>query len=83
MTPIVKELNVEEISGLQIGHAQTEEAKTGVTVLYFPHGARVGCHISGGGPACRETPLTHSETADNPVNAIVFSGRFRIRSGCC
>ena len=74
MTPVVKELNVEEIAGLQIGHAQIEEGKTGVTVLYFPRGARVGCHISGGGPACRETPLTLSETADNPVNAIVLSG---------
>ena len=73
MTPVVKELNVEEIAGLQIGHAQIEEGKTGVTVLYFPRGARVGCHISGGGPACRETP-TLSETADNPVNAIVLSG---------
>ena len=74
MTPIVKELNAGEITGLQIGHAQTEEGKTGVTVLYFPRGARVGCHISGGGPASRETPLTLSETADNPVNAIVLSG---------
>ena len=74
MTPIVKELNAEEIAGLRIGHAETEEGKTGVTVLYFPRGARVGCHISGGGPASRETPLTFSETADNPVDAIVLSG---------
>lgn len=74
MTPIVKELNAEEIAGLRIGHAETEEGKTGVTVLYFPRGAQVGCHISGGGPASRETPLTFSETADNPVDAIVLSG---------
>ena len=41
---------------------------------YFPDGAKVGCDISGGGPASRETPLTMPLTADNPVNAIVFSG---------
>lgn len=66
--------NISEISGLHIGHAESEAGSTGVTVLWFPEGARVGCHISGGGPASRETPLTFPETADNPVNAIVLSG---------
>lgn len=74
MMPVVKELDIREISGLQIGHAEWDHAKTGVTVLYFPRGARAGCHISGGGPASRETPLTLPETADNPVDAIVLSG---------
>ena len=72
MMPVVKELDIREISGLQIGHAEWDHAKTGVTVLYFPRGARAGCHISGGGPASRETPLTLPETADNPVDAIVL-----------
>ena len=53
MMPVVKELDIREISGLQIGHAEWDHAKTGVTVLYFPRGARAGCHISGGGPASR------------------------------
>lgn len=64
----------DEIQGFRIGHAEKEEGKTGVTVLYFPEGARVGCDISGGGPASRETPLALPTTADNPVNAIVLSG---------
>ncbi len=67
-------LDVKDIQGLRIGHAEDESAKTGVTVLYFPDEARVGCDISGGGPASRETPLTFSTTADNPVNAVVLSG---------
>ena len=70
----MKEISIKQIKGLSIGHAQIEKAKTGVTVIYFPDGAKVGCDISGGGPASRETPLTSPLTADNPVNAIVLSG---------
>ncbi len=70
----IKETAVAGLEGFRIGHAQNEEAKTGVTVLLFDRGARVGVDISGGGPASRETPLTSPLTADNPVNAIVLSG---------
>lgn len=72
--PFTREISIKELTNLRIGHAADDKAKTGVTVLYFPHGARVGCDISGGGPASRETPLTSPLTADNPVNAIVLSG---------
>lgn len=70
----MKEISIKEVKGLSVGHAQIEDAKTGVTVIYFPDGATVGCDISGGGPASRETPLTSPITADNPVNAVVLSG---------
>lgn len=70
----IKEIRITDLEGLRIGNAQNEEAKTGVTVLLFDEGARVGVDISGGGPASRETPLASSITADNPVNAIVLSG---------
>ena len=70
----MKEISIKEMKSLSIGHAQIEKAKTGVTVIYFPDGATVGCDISGGGPASRETPLTNPLTADNPVNAVVLSG---------
>ena len=72
--PFTREISIKELTNLRIGHASDEKAKTGVTVLYFPNGARVGCDISGGGPASRETPLTSPVTADNPINAIVLSG---------
>ena len=72
--PYTREISIKELTNLRIGHASDEKAKTGVTVLYFPNGARVGCDISGGGPASRETPLTSPVTADNPINAIVLSG---------
>lgn len=68
------EIPIQEIKGLRIGNAQNEEARTGVTVLLFERGARVGIDVSGGGPAARETHLADPTTADNPVNAIVLSG---------
>ena len=72
--PPLKEISITEIEGLRIGNAQDLNAMTGVTVLRFDEGAKAGCDISGGGPASRETPLTSPVTADNPINAIVFSG---------
>jgi len=74
MSDLIKEISIKEIEGVSIGHAQNEEAKTGVSVLYFKNGAQAGCDISGGGPASRETPLTDPMTADNPLNAVVLSG---------
>lgn len=74
MSKLIREICISEMDGLSIGNAVNEEAKTGVTVLYFPNGAQTGCDISGGGPASRETPLTDSMTADNPLNAVVLSG---------
>lgn len=74
MNQLLKEISILDISGVSVGHAQSEEGKTGVTVLHFPNGAQVGCDISGGGPASREIHLTDSMTADNPMNAVVLSG---------
>lgn len=74
MNQLLKEISITDMDGVSIGHAQNDEAKTGVTVLYFPRGAQAGCDISGGGPASREIHLTDSMTADNPINAVVLSG---------
>ena len=74
MESLIKEISIKDMDGVSIGHAQNDEAKTGVSVIYFKNGAQAGCDISGGGPASRETPLTSSMTADNPLNAVVLSG---------
>lgn len=71
---MIKEISINNIEGVSVGNAQNLHAKTGVSVIYFPNGAQVGCDVSGGGPASRETLLTSAMTADNPINAIVFSG---------
>ena len=67
-------ISVRDMNGLRIGNAQDDKAKTGVTVLLFDKGAKVGVDVSGGGPASRETHLADPTTADNPVNAIVLAG---------
>lgn len=69
-----KEIDIRDVKGLCIGNVQDTDAMTGVTALVFPEGATVGCKISGGGPASRETGLTYSETAENLVHSIVLSG---------
>lgn len=71
---LFEEIPVTDIAGLRIGNAQDSEAMTGVTVLLFEGGARVGVDVSGGGPASRETHLADPTTADNPVNAIMLAG---------
>lgn len=70
----MQEIQVQDIQGLHVGHDENDAAKTGVTVLAFPEGARGGVFISGGGPASRETPVLSPLTADVPVNALVLSG---------
>ncbi|MBQ0051938.1 MAG: P1 family peptidase [Treponema sp.] len=70
----MQEIDFSEIEGVFVGNSQNNEAKTGVTVFYFPHTAMGGVHISGGGPASRETPVLDPERADTPVNALVLGG---------
>lgn len=71
---MINEINIDDMNGFRIGNAENPEARTGVTVIIFDNGARVGIDISGGGPASRETHLTDPTTADNPINAIVLAG---------
>ena len=35
---LLKEISITELSNLRIGHTSDHDAKTGVTVLYFPNG---------------------------------------------
>ena len=68
------EIEWSALDGVQCGHAQDEEAKTGVTALVFPDGATAGVWITGGGPASRETPVLSPTTAATPVHALVLGG---------
>ena len=44
----LEEISVRDLTGLRIGNAQDDQAKTGVTVLLFDKGAKVGVDVSGG-----------------------------------
>ena len=71
---IVREIPFSAIDGIAVGNAQSEEGKTGVTVLCFKKGAKTGVDISGGGPASRETPVLDPTKEDIGIHAIVLSG---------
>ena len=70
----VQEIDIRDMADVHIGHAQDEQAKTGVTALVFPKGAMAGVDISGGGPASRETPVLSPTTNPTPLNALLLSG---------
>ena len=63
-----------EIEFVKVGNATDAVGKTGLTVLRFPSGAQGGLHISGGGPAARESGVLDPTTAPTPVNALVLGG---------
>ena len=63
-----------EIDFVKVGNATDAIGKTGLTVLRFPQGAQGGLHISGGGPAARESGVLDPATAPTPVNALVLGG---------
>ena len=63
-----------EIDFVKVGNATDAVGKTGLTVLRFPSGAQGGLHISGGGPAARESDVLDPTTAPTPVNALVLGG---------
>ena len=63
-----------DIDFVKVGNATDALGKTGLTVLRFLQGAQGGLHISGGGPAARESGVLDPTTAPTPVNALVLGG---------
>lgn len=63
-----------EIDFVKVGNATDAVGKTGLTVLRFSQAAQGGLHISGGGPAARESGVLDPTTAPTPVNALVLGG---------
>ena len=80
----IKEVSVSELTGVKIGHAQNQDAMTGVTAFVFEGKAAAGIDISGGGPASRDTPLLDPKMACQDINAVIFSGgsAFGLEAGC-
>ena len=70
----VRHISFSNLKGISVGNAQNNEAKTGVTVFYFPETACAAVKILGGGPASRETPLLDAERSNTPLNALVLGG---------
>ncbi len=71
-----KKLNnaITDIPGIQVGHAQDEQALTGCTVVLCEGGAIGGVDQRGGAPGTRETDAMHPMHLVNEVHAVVLAG---------
>jgi L-aminopeptidase/D-esterase-like protein len=65
---------ITDIHGIEVGHAQDEEALTGCTVILCRKGAVAGVDVRGGAPGTRETDLLDPINLVQKVHAIVLSG---------
>lgn len=70
----ITSIDILDLKGVHVGHAQDEEAGTGCTVILVPDGAVGGVDVRGGAPATRETDLLHPVNLIDGVHAVVLSG---------
>ncbi len=74
MEGLVESQPFTQLQGVSVGNAQDNDAKTGVTVFFFPKASMASAVVLGGGPASREVPLLDPQRNTQPLNALVFSG---------
>jgi L-aminopeptidase/D-esterase-like protein len=65
---------ITDVRGIEVGHAQDEEALTGCTVILCRKGAVAGVDVRGGTPGTRETDLLNPINLVEKVHAIVLAG---------
>lgn len=65
---------ITDVSGIEVGQAQDEDALTGCTVIMCRNGAVAGVDVRGGAPGTRETDLLNPVNLVEKVHAIVLAG---------
>ncbi|MEW6084712.1 MAG: P1 family peptidase [Chloroflexota bacterium] len=65
---------ITDVRGIEVGHAQDDEALTGCTVILCRKGAVAGVDVRGGAPGTRETDLLNPINLVQKVHALVLSG---------
>lgn len=70
----LKEISLNSIEGIKIGHAQSVEHGTGCSVVICDNKAICGVDIRGGGPASRETELLDTNMSNDGINALLLGG---------
>ena len=65
---------ITDVRGIEVGHAQNEEALTGCTVILCRKGAVAGVDVRGGAPGTRETDLLDPVNLVEKVHAVVLAG---------
>jgi len=71
---MTKNQAITDIPGIEVGHAQDEQALTGCTVILCRGGAVAGVDQRGGAPGTRETDLLNPVNLVEKVHAILLSG---------
>jgi len=65
---------ITDVAGLQVGQAQDDTVKTGVSVVVGDAPFTAGVHVMGGAPGTRETDLLGPDKLVEQVDALVLSG---------
>src|SRR5919106_4296053 len=65
---------INDVAGLNVGHAQDPSLVSGVTVVLFEAPAVASCAVLGGAPGGRDTSCLEPDMAVGAVDAIVLSG---------
>ncbi|MEO8355098.1 MAG: P1 family peptidase [Chloroflexota bacterium] len=65
---------ITDVRGIEVGHAQDENALTGCTVILCRAGAVAGVDVRGGAPGTRETDLLSPINLVDRVHAVVLAG---------
>lgn len=65
---------ITDVSGINMGHAQDERVRTGVTVILPETRAVMGGDVRGGGPGTRETDALDPACLVDEMDAVVLSG---------
>src|SRR5215472_8062457 len=77
--------SITDVSGIKVGHAQDNVARTGCTVIMCgPDGAVAGVDVRGAAPGTRETDLLEPGNLVDRVHAVVLTGGsvFGLDSAC-
>lgn len=70
----MNEIDIMEVGGFKVGHAQDREAATGCTVILCDRMSPAGLDVRGGGPASRESQILNPVAAAEGINAVLLSG---------
>jgi len=70
----MREINIGEIQGFRIGHAQDFDAATGCTIIICEKGAVCGVDVRGGSPGTRDTDALNPVNNREKVHAVLLSG---------
>src|SRR5258706_15792831 len=66
--------SITDVPGIEVGHAQNDEALTGCTVILCRKGAAAGVDVRGGAPGTRETDLLNPINLVGKVHAVMLAG---------